>query len=214
MPDQLHTIKDAVIFKVGTWNGDTYNEADLDELVRNLPDQGFVPALKIGHAENTDPAVGYVTALRRAGQNLIATISDIPDEVYAIIKRRGFDRVSCEIYSGLVRNGRKFRKALRAVALLGHSPPGVDLPPLRTVVHQQLPVAAFSTYHQPFRMEPTMTNYSEANLPPDQIAHLRAMKLIDAGIYKRGEYSHAVNAVFAEDRALAIAYASQPSVRE
>jgi len=57
---------------------------------------------------------------------------DIPDSLAAIIRERGYDQLSAEVYLNLDRDGKKFRRALKAVALLGAEVPAVsNLKPLR-----------------------------------------------------------------------------------
>ena len=59
-------------------------------------------------------------------------MSDLPDKLAAGIKDHRFDSVSPEIFFNLTRNGEKFRRALKAVALLGAEIPAVaGLKPLR-----------------------------------------------------------------------------------
>lgn len=126
-------LKDVEIFRTGTWNGDKYSEADLDEMVNAFPKAGFKPPVKLGHDEKSgDPAFGFVTALKRVGDRLVAELSDIPDKLADAIRNRRFDAVSSEIFFNLTRDNEKFRRALKAVALLGAEIPAVsDLKPLR-----------------------------------------------------------------------------------
>lgn len=134
---ELHTIRGVEIFASGVHNGDRYTERDLDAMVQAFRELDFKPALKIGHAEAPGtPAYGYIDNLRRVGSKLVADFVDVPREIYEQIKRRGFDRVSAEVWWNLRRAGKVFKRVLKAVALLGAEVPGVaGLKPLREVVH-------------------------------------------------------------------------------
>ena len=121
-----NSIKDVEVFSVGKHKGDTYTEADLDAMVTAFATQGFTPPLKLGHTgEVGAPAVGWVENLRREGRKLIADFVNLPQAVYDAVKGRLYDRVSSEIYWNLEAGGKKFRRALKAVALLGAEIPAV-----------------------------------------------------------------------------------------
>ena len=125
------------IFRTGKWNGDVYDRRDLQDIVDAFDKVGFVPPVKLGHKESSGGmAHGWIKAIRLAGDRLVADFMNVPKKVFDAIKSRGFDTVSSEIYWDLERNGRKFRRALKAVALLGAEIPAVaDLAPLRSVVN-------------------------------------------------------------------------------
>jgi hypothetical protein len=127
---QLNNVE---IFRTGTWNGDKYTETDLDDIVSAFDKAGFKPPVKLGHAEKSgDPAFGFVDSVKRTGDRLVASLIDLPDTLAAAIKDRRFDSVSSEIFFNLKRDGQKFRRALKAVALLGAEIPAVaGLKPLR-----------------------------------------------------------------------------------
>ncbi len=61
----------------------------------------------------------------------MADFTDIVEEVASQIKRLTIDRVSVELMHDLKRNGKTFRRALSAIALLGVEMPAVDLAPIR-----------------------------------------------------------------------------------
>lgn len=131
-----HELRDVEIFRAGIWNGDKYTVRDLDDMIAAAPDVGFRAPIKLGHAENSgDRAFGWVENLRRHGDRLVADFKDIPEKVFEVIKDRGFDTVSAEIFWNLKRGGKTFRRALKAVALLGAEIPAVsDLKPLRDAI--------------------------------------------------------------------------------
>ena len=126
---EQHTnaIRGIEVFAAGTHNGDVYTEADLDEMVRAHGELDFRPALKVGHTKDSPgaPAYGWVRNLRRVGQKLVADFTDMHDSVVDAIRKRAYDRVSSEVYFNLNRGGKKFGRALKAVALLGADVPAV-----------------------------------------------------------------------------------------
>jgi hypothetical protein len=131
------TLREREIFRTGTWNGRKFTRQDLDDIVSAASEVGFKPPLKLGHAEKSgDPAYGWVENIKRVGNRLIADFVDIPSDLAAAIKDRRFDNVSSEIFFNLRRGmedgGTKlFRRALKAVAILGAETPAVsNLKPL------------------------------------------------------------------------------------
>lgn len=147
--EQLRSLSDVEIFAAGTWNGDKYTEKDLDEMVRNFDEVGFEVPLKLGHEENSgDPAYGWVESVRRVGSKLIANFRDLPDKIYKAIKDRRYDTVSSEIFWNIRRDGKKFRRALKAVALLGAEIPAVSgLRPLRESLMEEFSDSELRAVH-------------------------------------------------------------------
>ncbi|MDZ4251324.1 MAG: hypothetical protein U1A72_01965 [Sulfuritalea sp.] len=125
--EYTNVVRGIEIFAAGTHNGDTYTEADLDEMVAAHTALDFRPAIKIGHTKDTTgaPAYGWVQNLRRVGQKLVADFTDMHDSVVEALRKRSYDRVSSEVYFNLNRGGKQFRRALKAVALLGAEVPAV-----------------------------------------------------------------------------------------
>lgn len=120
-------LKNVELFASGKHNGDDYSEKDLDDMVAAYETQGYQAPLKLGHDETPGkPAMGWVANLRREGGKLLGDITNIPKEIYDLIQRRGYDRVSSEIYWNLKTGGKNFRRALKAVALLGADVPAVS----------------------------------------------------------------------------------------
>lgn len=126
---QTFNIAGIEIFSVGKWNGDTYTEGDLDEMVSAFTTVGFEPPLKLGHNEDQmkdgHPALGWVKTIYRNGQKLLADFTDIPQKLYEALQRGNYKRVSSEIYWNYAVNGKSFPKVLKAVALLGADIPAV-----------------------------------------------------------------------------------------
>lgn len=136
--NDLHEIKNVEIFAAGMHNGDRYDIDDLDDMVHAFHTQGFTPAVKAGHSDKPGtPALGWVENLRRVGDKLLADLTHLPREIYEVVRRRGYDRVSAEIYWNLQTGGKTFRRALKALALLGAEPPAItSLAPLHTLFSQ------------------------------------------------------------------------------
>ena len=122
------------IFAVGTWNGESFTEEDLDDIVANfetLKEIHKVP-LKFGHNKKqpmTDgqPAIGWVTRVYKQGQKLLADFSDVPNTVANAIKKKAYRTVSIELLLNVKRqSGQFFKNVLDAVALLGADHPAVN----------------------------------------------------------------------------------------
>lgn len=129
-------IRDVEIFATGTHNGDVYTEQDLDDMVSAFKELDFKPALKIGHTKDKvgGPAYGYIENLRKLGTKLLADFSSMHDSVVEAIRKKSYNRVSSEIYFNFKRGEKVFRRALKAVALLGAEVPAVaNLVPLHKV---------------------------------------------------------------------------------
>lgn len=124
---ELFNIDGVEIFRTGTWNGDKYTAGDLDDMVAAFAGVGFKPPVKLGHKDSSgDPAYGWVESVRRSGDILIASFTDLPKSIFEAIKNKRFNAVSSEVFFNLKRNGVKFRRALKAVALLGAEIPAVS----------------------------------------------------------------------------------------
>lgn len=125
-------IKGAEIFAVGTWNGSSFSEQDLDGIVSAFDFfqmSGQVP-LKFGHNDSqpvTDgqPALGWVDRVYRQGKKLFADFRDVPTVVYDLIKSGAYKFVSVELLRNVTAGTRQVPLVLDAVALLGADPPAV-----------------------------------------------------------------------------------------
>jgi hypothetical protein len=129
----LRIINGVEIFRAGKWNGDDYSVADLDEMVNAFGAVGYQVPLKVGlnpgdlgHAEG-GPAFGYVDRIYRVGDVLCADFRDIPEWLFSrITQDHAYDHVSSEVYWNLHRDEKVFKRALKAVALLGAETPAVS----------------------------------------------------------------------------------------
>jgi len=134
--EKTYEIKDKEIFAVGTWNGYTVTEKDLSEIEHNfyiLKD--LHPPLKLGHRDNLnsrnkdgEPALGWISSIKRVGKKLIASFSKVPEIVYNAIQKGGYRTVSSEIFKNYTNSGKSYGKVLAGVALVG-----ADLPAVTTL---------------------------------------------------------------------------------
>ncbi len=119
--------KDFVIFKTGTWNGETFTEADLDRMAANY-DPNDPPHFFLGHSSDykgktTIPSWGRITkGLKRIGNELIAQGAMFHEQMAEWIKEGFFNQRSVEIT--------KDNKRIIAIGLLGAMPPAVKGMPL------------------------------------------------------------------------------------
>lgn len=131
--EHSNSIRGVEIFATGTHNGDEYTEKDLDDMVEAFKALDYRPALKVGHTKDKPgaPAYGWVANLRRIGAKLVADFEAMHDNVFEAIRSKAYDRVSSEVYFNFKRGEKTFRRALKAVALLGAEVPAVaNLTPL------------------------------------------------------------------------------------
>lgn len=132
---ETKSINGVEIFAAGKWNNDPYTVEDLDEMVRAFNETSATvrPYLKLGHDANQKiaqrdgmPAVGWVTNLRRVGEKLVADFKNVPGKVYDLIVGGAYRKVSSEIWWNVSLVGKKYSRALKAVALLGADTPAVQ----------------------------------------------------------------------------------------
>jgi len=132
---KTYDISDVEIFAAGKWNGDEYSEADLDAMVESFNEIGgkIKPYLKLGHDKDQKllqadgmPAAGWVNGIRRVGDRLLASFTAVPEKIYQLINSKAYGRFSSEIYWNLKEGEKKYKRVLRAVALLGADTPAVQ----------------------------------------------------------------------------------------
>lgn len=135
--EKTETIEEVEIFKVGTWNGHTYTEGDLQKIVDNFNElfstSILKPPLKLGHSKNQKllqedgyPAAGWITACKKIGDTIIATLADVPRRIAELIRNKAYKQVSCEMNLGGTWGGKVRDIVLKAVALLGGDIPAVE----------------------------------------------------------------------------------------
>jgi hypothetical protein len=162
LPDTFD-VADVEIFAAGKWNGDSYTEKDLDEMVRafNETKDKVKPYLKIGHSESQSllrsdelPAAGWIANLRRVGRKLVADFSRVPKKIHDLIKTAAYRRVSSEIYWNFTLDGKKYPRMLKAVALLGGETPAVhDLDDIMSLYTLGGDVPMYTTNDEPKKYE-------------------------------------------------------------
>ena len=137
----MATIERVEIFATGTWNGSTFQTEDLDEMVAGFEAEGQSGALpvKLGHtAPDTEPARGWLSAVWREGDKLLARVEQVPDDIIDGIKSGAWRHVSVELLRNFTTaTGRTYRWLLDGLALLGAARPAVGvLQPLDRAVHR------------------------------------------------------------------------------
>lgn len=127
----MRELKNVTVFRTGTWNGDPYNEGDLDNIVKNFEKLGsmFLVPLKLKHIESkaSQKEVGWVTGLKREEDKLVAKLMFISVKMYELMKKN-LSKISAEIFpvwdDGF---GNKYKMVLRAVSILDEEIPAVKL---------------------------------------------------------------------------------------
>jgi hypothetical protein len=116
------------VFRAGDYGAKgVWSEADLDQLARDYSPQLLEAPLTFDHARS-GPAFGWVRALRKIGDRLVAVVGDVPAVVRELVRRGAYRKRSVEILRHFAPTGRPY---LRAVSLLGAATPAV--PGLREV---------------------------------------------------------------------------------
>lgn len=138
------TIQNVEIFAVGEWNGREFDRADLDAMVRAFNDLSLADRLpvKLGHeAKDTEPAQGWISELRRDGDKLLATLTQVPAGLVDDIKAGRWRHVSIELLADVVADGANYPWVPAGLAILGSARPAVDvLRPLHEIIARALPV--------------------------------------------------------------------------
>lgn len=174
------------VFAVGTHNGLTFTEADLDGIAQAfnaLNASGRVP-LKFGHNNEqpfTDgqPALGWVDRLWRDGKKLFADFVGMPTVVFDAVKAGLYKQVSIELLKDTSREGDRYPWVLDAVALLGADIPAVKgLRDLQTLtMTREIPGIRFASAAA-FTSESNFTHNSgdRNTMTDEEIKALRAAK--------------------------------------
>lgn len=128
------TLTDVEIFAVGEWRGSKTVKATsemLDQILANFQElnskvSGFGVPLKIGHKDEQGmPAMGWMSALRKIGDKLLADFTDVAPEIVDAIRKRRYNSVSVELYPRVSYGGKVFENVLGGVAALGAEWPAV-----------------------------------------------------------------------------------------
>lgn len=97
----------------------TWTEADLDQMVGNFSATNPFP-LVIGHPKTDSPAFGWGSAVKRAGQKLLAQFSQVPEAVEKAAESGAYRNRSAKI----AKTDAGFK--LVHVGLLGAAPPAIE----------------------------------------------------------------------------------------
>jgi len=190
-------IANVEVFAVGIWNGDKYTIRDLDDMVSTFKEtsEKIKPFVKIGHGDEQTllrsdemPAAGWISDLYRTGNKLFANFSKVPKKIYDLIRAGAYRTVSSEIYWDIEVLGKKFRRMLKAVALLGSEMPAVtDLNDIMALYAQAAGDGGFK-----LSMEPKMYTISKSDLSKEaQMEELEKAKADLAASHKLLEESAA-----------------------
>lgn len=125
------------VFRPGFWNGKHFGPELVDQIIEAFganKDQLKVP-LRVGSHNELAPAGGWVTALQKVGDRLMAEFSDVPRVVGEAINRRLFKQVSIGVrHDHKDEKGKVWPTVLDHIAILGGRIPAVkglaDLPAL------------------------------------------------------------------------------------
>lgn len=128
------TVTDVEIVRVGNWASQLSGRVpitadDLQAMVAAASDPEVDHApVKIGHVDprfDGEPAFGWLTNIRQAGDRVLADITDVPKQMAHLVKT-AFKRRSAEIAWGVkTPSGKSYKAALCGLALLGVTPPAV-----------------------------------------------------------------------------------------
>jgi hypothetical protein len=142
--DGTYNVYNQVLFSEGTWNGDTYNAGDLQEMVKAHEAIGHIvkPWGKLGHDDAQKyagshgmPRIGTLANLRitqapdplnpgRQRAELTGDVFNMPAQMYHAMEQKGYTTRSPEIYWNYrAPDGRVFPRVMRAVAFLGSEMP-------------------------------------------------------------------------------------------
>jgi phage I-like protein len=133
--DDNYSLENVEIMREGVWNNTTFTGEDLDEMVRafDATKKELKPYLKLGHDKDQKllqsdglPAAGWITELKKKGKSIYAKIENIPKKVYDLIKKGRYGRFSAEVFFNQVFSGKLYKRALKALALLGSDTPAVS----------------------------------------------------------------------------------------
>lgn len=96
----------------------TFTESDFDALKAGYNPANQEAALCFGHPKDSDPAFGWVHALKRTGGNLFAQFADVPAEVKKMVQDGRYKHVSISLSPD--------KKRLLHVGLLGAAAPAME----------------------------------------------------------------------------------------
>lgn len=132
---EVKQLKNVEIFESGVWNGKTFSDSDLDEIVTNYRNGVVTPYLSLDHDKKYTEKVkekfgvntlGIIENVRRAGTKLIADFKDVPKVIADVISGGLFANRSAEIWSKRVPYEGKIPNVLESVSFLIKDDPAVS----------------------------------------------------------------------------------------
>jgi len=99
----------------------TWSKEDLDEIASSYYPQTHEAPITLDHAKS-GPAFGWIAALKRDGDRLLARAKDVTDGLKGLVQSALYKKRSAEIYPNFQGTGRLY---LRAVSFLGAAVPSV-----------------------------------------------------------------------------------------
>jgi hypothetical protein len=96
----------------------TFTEADLEAIRAGYDPERSEAPLVFGHPKDSDPAYGWVSALKREGKKLFAQFAHVPEKVKSLVQDRRYRYVSMSLSPD--------KKRLLHVGLLGAAAPAID----------------------------------------------------------------------------------------
>jgi hypothetical protein len=85
------------IFKAGSYPQGDFNESDLDQVVANYKPADHEAPLVIGHPKKDDPAFGWVDAVKREGNKLLARFKQVVPEFSEAVNQGRYKKVSVRL---------------------------------------------------------------------------------------------------------------------
>ncbi|WP_419787223.1 hypothetical protein [Pseudodesulfovibrio sp.] len=109
------------IFRTGTHTDSsgrkrTWTDADLEKIVSNFGERTEDPPIVFGHPKDSDPAQGWLMAVRKSGEFLQAQFARLSDKAKQGVKNKAYKYVSLSLTPAL---------KIRHLGLLGAVPPAV-----------------------------------------------------------------------------------------
>lgn len=106
------TVYELEIFRAGDYGAKgSYSEGDLDAIARDYNPAQHEAAVTVDH-EQSGPAHGWVSGLRRLGDRLLATLTKLSPALITALKTHAYKKRSVELYRQFPETGRPYLKAL------------------------------------------------------------------------------------------------------
>jgi len=109
------------IFETGTWTSKEgltreWTDTDLEEIASSYDPNKFLAPLTIGHPEDNSPAYGWVDALKKEGNKLLARPREVVEEFKEAVKKGLFRKISMAVFPDMT---------LKHVGFLGGKAPAL-----------------------------------------------------------------------------------------